>query len=136
MDIKLEETILNDYYSFLKEKELENSFESLQLYLSVVFYAIQDNLELACEEFCVPKDLEGIEAQKYIEGEIAKIIQENQRKYIDDLLNIRDSIWKTNYIADSKRNLDDRKNYIKELEIKFNCNIVTILASIIVEFKK
>lgn len=70
----MEEYVIKDYQEFLEEKELEHNEETLSLYISYGTYDLKDNLELECENFCVPKDLEGIEAQRYIEDEIEKII--------------------------------------------------------------
>lgn len=70
----MEEYVIKDYQEFLEEKELEHNEETLSLYISYGTYELKDDLELECENFCVPKDLEGIEAQRYIEGEIEKII--------------------------------------------------------------
>lgn len=120
---KLKETILTSYNDFLREKGLEDSFESLELYTSYIFYDIQDNLNIECEEFSVPEDLEGIAAQKYIEGEIIKLIEKDQRKTITDILATRDGIWKTNFFMDTKENKIDRKLYIERLEKKYNCKI-------------
>lgn len=76
----MEDYVIKDYQEFLEEKELEHSEETLNLYIGYGTYELKDNLELECENFCVPKDLEGIEAQHYIEGEIEKII----RKYYEE----------------------------------------------------
>lgn len=70
----MEEYVIKDYQEFLEEEELEHNEETLNLYIGSLTYELKDNLELECENFCVPKDLEGIEAQRYIEEEIEKII--------------------------------------------------------------
>ena len=133
---KLKETILTSYNDFLREKGLEDSFESLELYTSYIFYDIQDNLNIEYEEFNVPKDLEGIAAQKYIEGEIIKLIEKDQRKTITDILETRDGIWKTNFFIDTKENKIDRKLYIERLEKKYNCKIDSAFGLYMVTFHR
>lgn len=75
----IKKVVLNSYKNFLNENNLEDNNKNIDLYLSYMFYEIQDNIENECINLKVPKDLEGISAQEYIEGEIIKIIKENIR---------------------------------------------------------
>lgn len=74
MDLK--GLILETYYDFMIENNLEDNEETINLFLSFMYYEIRDNLEELYEEFNIPKELEGIEAQNYVEDIIKKIIKE------------------------------------------------------------
>ena len=66
--------ILIDYTFWRVEQELDHCKETIETYISGLFYEIQDNLELERENFQVPKELTDESAIKYIEGEIEKIL--------------------------------------------------------------
>ena len=72
----MQEIIKQAYSDFISENNLEDNGAAIDLFITSMYYEILDNLEIECENFCVPKELEGIQAQEYIEGEIRKIIQE------------------------------------------------------------
>lgn len=70
----MKEYMIKDYKKFLKEKELKNTIESIDLYIAAIYYELLDNLDIECKNFGIPKDLEGFEAQKYIEEQIENIL--------------------------------------------------------------
>lgn len=70
----MEDFIIKKYYDFLEEKGLKNTKENVDLYISAIYYDILDDLDIECGNFGVPKDLEGFEAQKYIEEQIENIL--------------------------------------------------------------
>lgn len=70
----MKEYVIKEFEEYLEEIEEEISEESIDNFIAYLTYELKDNLEVECENFCVPKDLEGYEAQCYIEGEIEKIL--------------------------------------------------------------
>lgn len=72
----LESTIRECYYDYLIENDLEDNEETINLFLSFMYYEIQDNLEELFGDFNIPKELEGIEAQNYVEDIIRQIVKE------------------------------------------------------------
>ena len=70
----MKEYIVKNYKEFLKENKLKNTSENIDLYISAIYYDLLDNLELECREFGIPTELEGIEAQNYIEEQIKNIL--------------------------------------------------------------
>lgn len=116
MNEKTKEAILKSYKDFLKEKDLEDSFTSLKLYLSYIFYDIQDNLDIEIEEFNVPQHLEGSAIQENIEGKIINIIKKFQENKIKDLLY---GMKKTFYNQDYS--YYERTAYMNRLEERYNC---------------
>lgn len=69
----MEELIREAYYDYLIENDLEDNQESINMFISYMYYEIQDNLGL--DEFYIPSDLEGLQAQIYIEQMIEGILK-------------------------------------------------------------
>lgn len=130
MNEKTKETILKSYKDFLKEKDLEDSFTSLKLYLSYIFYDIQDNLDIEIEEFNVPQYLEGSAIQEDIEGKIINIIKKFQENKIKDLLYGYKKIHCNNSFLYNIRNA-----YTYRLAEKYNCEIELLIGTFLIYFK-
>lgn len=65
---------LESYKEFLQENNLSHNKDNIEDYISFIYWDLRDELESACEDFHVPKDLEGIQAQEYIEQQIRAIL--------------------------------------------------------------
>lgn len=72
----LESIVRETYFDYIIENNLEDNDETIEMFLAFMYYEIRDNLEDLYEEFSIPKDLEGIDAQNYVENIIKKIIKE------------------------------------------------------------
>lgn len=129
MNEKTKEAILKSYKDFLKEKDLEDNFVSLKLYLSYIFYDIQDNLDIEIKEFNVPQYLEGSAIQEDIEGKIINIIKNFQENKIKDLLY---GMKKTFYNQDFSYN--ERIPYMRRLSERYNCVINMCFGIFFVDF--
>lgn len=129
MNEKTKEAILKSYKDFLKEKDLEDSFTSLKLYLSYIFYDIQDNLDIEIEEFNVPQYLEGSAIQEDIEGKIINIIKNFQENKIKDLLYGMRYIFFNNNLP-----YYEKYTYMKRLGERYNCRIDICFGIFIVNF--
>lgn len=69
-----DDLVIKDYREFLEENGIENTAENIDLYISGLYYDIMDNLALEYGEFGVPKELQGYEAEEYIEEKIKEIL--------------------------------------------------------------
>ena len=69
----MEGIVREAYYDFMIENDLDDCSETIEMFLAAMYYEIQDNLEL--NEFNVPNELEGIQAQDYVEDKIRNILK-------------------------------------------------------------
>lgn len=69
-----DDLVIKDYREFLEENGLENTTENIDLYITGLYYDIMDNLALEYGELEVPKELQGYEAEEYIEEKIKEIL--------------------------------------------------------------
>ena len=77
--LNVEKLVIKNYKEYLEEEELKHSEETLKTYISGLYYELLDNIDVECENFSVPSELDSIQAVEYVESEIERII----KKYYD-----------------------------------------------------
>ena len=69
-----ETLVLKDYKRFLEDQELPNNSDSINTYISGLYWDLIDDLENNCKTFNIPKELDGIQAIHCIEQQIKAIL--------------------------------------------------------------
>lgn len=70
----MEDLIRDAYYDYLIENNLEDAQKSIDLFITSIYYDIQDNMDLL-NGLDIPNDLDELGTQLYIEHEIERIVK-------------------------------------------------------------
>ena len=78
--LNVEKLVIKNYKEYLEEEELKHSEETLKTYISGLYYELLDNIDVECENFSVPSELDSIQAVEYVESEIERIIKDYYKR--------------------------------------------------------